>query len=156
MALFIPVQLLGRKKLWIRFFWLGWCPHSSTGNLSWLQEVAISGSISPIARSRSWDQPHRFLGVSTVLGFQLLPEMLLPLRIPVFSPFILLKLDPSSTPLHPLSHPVPSLLPTPISILFPLLREIQTSSFGPSFLLSFFESVDYGKFILYFMRNIHL
>jgi hypothetical protein len=70
-------------------------------------------------------------------------------------------LSPSSSPytfptfdlyicstLHTLSHPVPSLHPLLMSILFSLLNGIQASSLEPSLLLTFFVSV--------VIANIHL
>jgi hypothetical protein len=42
-----------------------------------------------------------------------------------------------------------------MSVLFPFLSESQASSLGPSWLLSFFGSVDCSMVILYFMANIH-
>jgi hypothetical protein len=38
-------------ELWFEGFVLCWCPHPSTGNPAWLQEMTISGSISSTARS---------------------------------------------------------------------------------------------------------
>jgi hypothetical protein len=46
--------------------------------------------------------------------------------------------------------------PCSICLLFPLLRDIQSSWLIPYFLFSFSSSVDYTMVILYFMANIHL
>ena len=55
---------------------LDWCPNPITGRHAWLQEVAISSSIFPISRSLPQAHPHRFLGISLLLGFQFIPEMI--------------------------------------------------------------------------------
>jgi hypothetical protein len=46
-----PAHLVGRKSYGFKALWLGWCSHPSIGRLAWFQEVAVSGFISPIARS---------------------------------------------------------------------------------------------------------
>ena len=56
------------------------------------------------------------------------------------SPY-LIQNTPLYFPLHPLFLPVPSFHLTPMTILFPLLSEIQASLLGPSFLFSFSGSV---------------
>lgn len=88
--------------------WLGWCPHSSIGSLAWLQEMAISGPILPISRNLSQSTPHWFLGVSIILGFLFVPEMLFPISL-FFS-----VLYPSS-----FSYFVPLVLLTASPIQFP-------------------------------------
>jgi hypothetical protein len=55
------------------------------------------------------------------------------------SPNLILKLP---LPLCLPPTPVPFLCLPPMAVLFPLLREIQASSLGPSFMFSFFESVE--------------
>jgi hypothetical protein len=47
-SIFIPVSLVGRKNCVSKVLWLSWCLHPSTGCLEWLQEVAVSGSVSPL------------------------------------------------------------------------------------------------------------
>jgi hypothetical protein len=42
-----------------------------------------------------------------------------------------------------------------MTILFPLIGEIQVSSLWPSFLFSFFDSESYSMAFLYFMANSH-
>jgi hypothetical protein len=37
-----------QNKFWAKILWVGWCPYRSTGVSAWLQEVASSGSISPM------------------------------------------------------------------------------------------------------------
>ena len=64
-----------------------------------------------------------------------------------------LMISPPSCP-YPLFYTVPSFHWPLISILFSLLRNIQSSSLGPSLLFGFFVSVDYSMFTLYFMANI--
>ena len=58
---------------------------------------------------------------------------------------------------HLISPPfqLPSLHLPPMTISFPLLSEIQTSSLGPS-LVRCFGSMDCSTCILYFMSNVHL
>jgi hypothetical protein len=73
--------------------------------------------------------------------------------ISVLSALCSLYLIPYSLPSR-LSLPDPSFHLLPISILFPLLSEIQ-ASLGPSLLFGFFGSVDCSMVILYFMANIH-
>jgi hypothetical protein len=75
-----------------------------------------------------------------------------------FSLSILPTLDPSCFPSNIFSQIQfpPSIPSTPMPILFPLLSEIQASSFDPSLLLSFFGFVDYNMANVYFMDNIYL
>jgi hypothetical protein len=49
-----------------------------------------------------------------------------------------------------ISHSVPSIHPTPMTIFFSVLGEIQVSAFGPFLLFSFFEFVDCSMGILFF------
>jgi hypothetical protein len=80
-----------------------------------------------------------------------------PTTVSVLFPLLFLPLThPSSSSLHPFSHPVPSLPPPPKSFLFPYQGKIQVSSLGPSFLFGLFVSVDCRLVILYFMDNSHL
>ena len=98
---------IGRTDCGSKVLWLGQCPKRPIGSLAWLQEMASSGSVSPIARSLSQSHPHRFLGVSVALSFQLITEM-----------------SPSSSHLSQYSLPPSSpYLITPVPIPFP----IQTS-----------------------------
>lgn len=88
--------------------------HLSIGSLAWLQGVNISGSIFSAARSLRQGHLHRFLKISPVLNFQLIPEMP-PLQcqysIPVVTPSVLLPPHPSysypqssPTKCHPFIH----------------------------------------------------
>ena len=43
-----------------------------------------------------------------------------------------------------------------MSVLFPLLSEIQPSPLGPSVLFGFFGSVNCRMVIIYFVANVHL
>lgn len=52
-SIFIPAYLVGSTNFGLKVLWLGWFPYPIIGSLSWLEEVAISGSISPVARSLS-------------------------------------------------------------------------------------------------------
>jgi hypothetical protein len=70
-------------------------------------------------------------------------------------PSLCLILNPHSL-LHSLSHAVPSLCLSFMTILFPLLSESQASLFVPSFLFSIFGSTECTMEILYFMVNIHV
>lgn len=45
-SIFIPVYLVGRDIFGWKVLWVGCCPPPSTGNPAWLQEVAISVSLS--------------------------------------------------------------------------------------------------------------
>lgn len=67
--IFIPDHIVSKTNYGLKVLWLGWFHHLSIVCLAWLQEVAISGSSSSISRSLSLGYPHRFLGVSLVLGF---------------------------------------------------------------------------------------
>ena len=44
----VPAFLVDRIKFGLKVLWVGWCPYSSPGVPAWLQEVASSGSISPM------------------------------------------------------------------------------------------------------------
>jgi hypothetical protein len=70
-----PAHLIGRTNCRSKALWLDWCVYPSTGNISCLQEMVGSGSLFLIARSLSYGHPHRLLGVSIALVFQLILEM---------------------------------------------------------------------------------
>lgn len=91
----IPAHHVGRTNHGSKVLWLGWCPKSSIGILVWLQEMASSGSIFPIARRISEDHSHRSLGVSIVLIYTSSHKRLLN---PVVSPTVL-------PPNHPVFFP---------------------------------------------------
>ena len=59
-------------------------------------------------------------------------------------------------PDHPHSHLVLSFHFAPMTILFSVLSQVQTTLFGPYLLFISFWSVEYGMVILYFITNIHL
>jgi hypothetical protein len=93
--------------------------------------------------------PHWFLGTSPIPGLCLILEMLLsPHTISCRFPFIFIDIYPSllflptpdpEHPIPPLHNPFQFLPPICLmTILFPLLSEIQASSLVPSFLFSFF------------------
>ena len=42
-----PSTSCRRDKLWVNYFWPGWCPSTTTGSLAWLQKMACSASVSP-------------------------------------------------------------------------------------------------------------
>lgn len=44
----LPVCLVDRMNFGLEVVWAGWCSHRSTEVPAWLQEVASSGSISPV------------------------------------------------------------------------------------------------------------
>jgi hypothetical protein len=67
-ATFTPAHFVGRTN----YRFCGWAgvPIPPLEVLpSYMPNMASSGYIPPIARSLSWSHPHRFLGVSIVLGF---------------------------------------------------------------------------------------
>jgi hypothetical protein len=74
-SIFIPAHLIDRTNFGLKVLCVVWCPYPSIGILSWLQEVHVSGPISPVAKSLIWDHPYRFLGVSLVFNFWLIPEL---------------------------------------------------------------------------------
>ena len=74
-SIFISAHLMGRTNCGSNVLWVGWCLHAFIGSFSWLQEIAISGSISPTTRILTSVHLHRFLGVSIVLGFHVIQEM---------------------------------------------------------------------------------
>ena len=132
--IFVPVLLV---------FYMGCCPYLFTGSPVWLQEVATSGSVSPLlgvsARVTLVDSlslPHlRFLAhlrdaFPNPANFKSLskPPLYVHLIPPFPSPFTFL--------------PILSLHLPPKTTLFPLLSEIQASYLRPSLLSSFFGSVD--------------
>lgn len=45
-----PAHVVGRTNSGSKVLWLGWWPNPSIGRLAWFQDVAGSGSTSPIAR----------------------------------------------------------------------------------------------------------
>lgn len=126
------------------------------------------GSISPLLWV-SASYPHRLLGAFPIPGLWNILEM--P-QSPTLTPHITPKAADFhsfswtsilSLPTHnPEPTPFPSLSPLPhsfhlppITVLFPLLSEIQTSFLGLSFLFSFFGSLNCIMGILYFVANIH-
>lgn len=72
---FRPAHLVDKTNYGSKAMWLGWGLHPSIKSLAGLQEIAVSSSISRVARSFSWGHPPRFLEVSLVLGFWLISEM---------------------------------------------------------------------------------
>lgn len=108
---------------------------------AWLQEMTTSVTISPVLEVSatvtpidSWDPPHSKI---TSLS-QRCPSLISFLFLsPVPHCLSLPTPNPHPCPPHFPSHPVPSLHPHQKLISFPLLDDIQASSFGPSLLLSF-------------------
>jgi hypothetical protein len=105
--------------------------------------MASSGSIFSTARRFSSEHPHRFLGVSIFLGFQLVPEI--PYSMQLSPPVA------SSSVLHPPYPPVsisklsPSQCPLPIHLRYHLY-----------FLLSMRFSIDLQRENFNFMwKNIN-
>lgn len=97
-------------------------------------------------------EEHQLLGMccSCIVWFSLWSGCSLP-HLRTYKSCLHLSFPPSI-----LSHPISSLCPPGMTILFPLLCEIQASFFGPSLFCSFFGSVECSIYILYFMCNIHL
>lgn len=50
-----PAHFIGRRHCSLKIIWLGWYLNPTTGNLSWLLEMASPGYISHFARSFIWD-----------------------------------------------------------------------------------------------------
>jgi hypothetical protein len=96
------------------------------------------------------DSHHPLYLASFRFPFVLLALWLSLLSLPTIDP------EHSYSPPYPLSHPVPTLHMPPLTILFSLLSEIQAFSLGPSFLFSFFGSVECIVRAPYFMIDIHL
>lgn len=48
---FTPAHLVGRTNCRLKVLWFGWCPSPYTRSLAWLQDMASSGFVSPIAGS---------------------------------------------------------------------------------------------------------
>lgn len=67
--IFTRARIAGRINFRSKVLWLPWNPSPSTARHAWLSEMASLGSSFPITRSLNQGHPHRFLGVSTALGF---------------------------------------------------------------------------------------
>jgi hypothetical protein len=127
-----------------------YCPYLSIGSPAWLQEVATSGSISPIARSLSYSHSIRPFGASSIPGLWHILHVAPTAYISLCSPYI---------------RPPPTLLCSPVSSTSSLILSssniyiISPSEKYPalvtSLLFGFFGS-DYSIVILYCMANIHL
>ena len=115
--LFVSALFVGRKNFGMKVLWVGWCPPTSIGSLTWLQEMATSVSISPTARSQC--NRHNHFQVSRYTQRCSVPRLtgvvtLSLLPTPALHPYC---------PPHPLFHVVPSLHLPPMTISFPLLSE---------------------------------
>lgn len=148
-CMFMPAQLVGRTNCGSEVLWMHQCPHSSIGCFASLQEVAISGSISSVARTLSQGYTHMFLQVFLFLSFQFILEISFyqfQLSLPVLPPSSTYSclFFPSTLLLLP-SFFSPS---TEVTILFPFHCGIQASSLRSSLLLSFYGTMDYNIVIL--------
>ena len=158
-----PEFFCKQDKFGVKILWVGEYHFPSTRVPAWL---VFRFHITKVL-SHNYDHSHWFLDVLLIPGLCVILKM-----SPTFSPpsladyhsfslsFGHISCSPISSRIHPhsssypLSYPIPSIhLPL---ILIPLLSEIQASSLTPSFLLSFFESVEGSMDILYFTANIHL
>ena len=136
----------------------------------WVDVLIPALGVLPGYRNWTLQDPYLpLLGVSarvTPLDSGLLPipglwhvlEIALHMHIPSLSPD-LLTYDSHTMILfsyYPFFYSVLSFYQHPISILCPLLKNIQLPSLGPSLLFDFYVSVDYSMVFLYFIANIHL
>jgi hypothetical protein len=149
----VPAFLVNRINFRLKVLSVGWCLYWSSVAPTRLQEVAFSGSMSPVLWVTakvtfidSWTS--HFSQVSgTSSRWPLAPSCRFHSfswpsdHLSCLSPHLIL--NPHSPPYH-LSLPVPSLYLPLTTILFFLLTENQASSLGPSFLFSFFGSVGYN------------
>lgn len=137
------------KNCRLKFLWLGWYPNPSTGCLAWLQEMANSGSISPL-----WGVLTRFISVDCWEFSLHLVSNLSPRCLPISVVFF------STLSLNP-SHPDPFCFcclqphpPSTMSILFLLPREIHMFPVELFLLLTFSGAVECSMIIFYFIANI--
>ena len=148
-SIFVPAFLLDRANFESKVLWVGWCSSVSTGRFcqttgGGLFKFHVSTQAlpprSPALTPGSFPHP--------VCRFPFTPD---PLALfPVSS-------SPGSdphSPIHPLSHIVPSLPLAPMTILFCILSEIQTFWLGSSFLFNLLGSVWCVMGFLYFMTDI--
>lgn len=153
-SIFVPAFLLDRTNFELNFFWEGWCPYPSTRSPAWLQEVASSGCMPPLLGISAKDTCIDSFPIPRTLEHPKIPAKphLWQLQISIhssgslsclFTHLILMTL--------PLFYPISPLPLLPMTILFPLLREIQAPSFRPYSLYNFFGSVGCMISILYFM-----
>jgi hypothetical protein len=172
---FLPLSpvsefLVDKINIGLKVLYIGWYPYWCTRVPDWLQEVACSGSISPmlwvtamVTPINSWAPPL----FQDCHNLEMLPPYPIP-QTPSVADFHSF-LWPSGHLSCPSPHLIlspPILLPNPppitylyllpITILFPLLSESQASLHWPSFLCSFCGSVECSMGILYFMANIQL
>ena len=115
-SILVAVLLLDRTNFRLKFSWVCWYLYPSNGSPSGVQEVAISGSISPPARSISYSYAHRLSGTSPIPGHWHNLRCV-PLASHQFL-CTLLALSPLPSP-----HLVP--LTPPVSLLSPLRGSIQ-------------------------------
>lgn len=129
LLIFVPAFLLNGTNVESKVLWVSWCPYPSTGCPAWLQEVASSGSMSPllsipakVIRIDSWEPPP-----SQVSGSRDPPKKTVLQEASDFHSF--------SWPSGPFSCLFQHLLlPPPFSSLFPLLP----SSLPPSATYDYF------------------
>jgi len=145
--------------------WVCWCSYHATGVSAWLQEVASSGSISPllwvsakVTHIDSWKSLAHPWHTSnplppTAADFYLFSW--LTGSLPWFSPHLILNSTSFSSPssLPPISLPPSASYD---NFLLPLLSLIQASLLVSSFLFSCFGSVECSVSNLHFMANILL
>lgn len=103
------------------------------------------------------------LSYARSLEFSICPPILYPVAAYFhsycwYSGFLSCLSHTCSCPLFLFFYPVPqnSLLQHSMSLLFPILSEIEGSTLGDSFLFNFLESVEYIMGVLYFLDNMHL
>lgn len=131
-SIFISAHLMGRTNCGSNVLWVGWCLHAFIGSFSWLQEIAISGSISPTTRILTSVHLHRFLGVSIVLGFHVIQEMphqhhQSQFSLPLSSPHLI----PPVSPQTPSSSQFPPSLDPFCLFYFPFSVRFKHPPLGP-------------------------
>lgn len=119
-------KIFGLHALWVYLY-----PSSFTESPPCLKQVTMSYS----SHVPCYGHPNRLPVASPILVLQLMLQMLTQISILTPSPLLFPSLHTWSQypyPSHPLSHSVPSLHPSPMTILFSLLIEMHISSLGPS------------------------
>ena len=150
--------IVDRMNLRLKVLWVGWCLYHFTRVPAWPQEVISSGSISSIQwvtakvtlidfgcfpYSRSLSHPGDVPYLLTPISYRF-PQLL---AIPPVFPYTWswnLHFPP-----HTPSSQFPSLHLCLLTILCPLLSEIQAFLLGPSFLFSFLGSVECSQFFFF-------
>ena len=112
--IFVPALLADRKNLGLKVLWVSWYPFHPLGNPVWLQEVASSGSISPLLRilakvtlTDSWEPPQSQVSIDAY------KPQTHKLPISIHSPLSLSPVSPYTWSYPPLSA---FLIPSPTQL----------------------------------------